>query len=94
MTADLVSLALTEKADLVIAGAAFAEKNGCFINDRELCQNFDKAVDPPGDALDDIRFLWRFAGRDETFDLQNLRQEMTETLGLTAENNKNETVHQ
>ena len=91
---DILAGALTEKADLIIAGAAFAEKNGCFINDQEYGQNFDKAVDPPADALDDIRFLWRFVGRAESFDRQNLRQEMTETLGLTVESNKKETVPQ
>ncbi|MCP4709901.1 MAG: molybdopterin-dependent oxidoreductase [Planctomycetes bacterium] len=85
---DILAGEHTEKADLIIAGAAFAEKNGCFINNQDFCQNFDKAVDPPGDALDDIKFLWRFTGREETFDLQKLQKEMTKTLGLTVESDK------
>ena len=89
---DILSGALIEKADLIIAGAAFAEKNGCFINDQEFCQSFDKAIEPPGDALDDIRFLWRFVGRDETFEWRKLQQEMTKTLGLNQETNNKETI--
>lgn len=44
-------------ADVVLPGAAFAEKTGTFVNTERRVQLFDKAVDPPGDARADLDIL-------------------------------------
>ena len=79
---DVLSGTLAEQADLVLAGAAWSEKQGCFINDQDMCQNFNKAVDPPGEADDDACILWRLDGREETFDLAQVRREMSDVIKL------------
>ncbi|KPK74582.1 MAG: hypothetical protein AMJ79_13735, partial [Phycisphaerae bacterium SM23_30] len=86
---DVLSGTLAEQADLVLAGAAWSEKQGCFINDQDMCQNFNKAVDPPGEADDDARILWRLDGREETFDLAQVRREMSDVIELPPVENVN-----
>jgi formate dehydrogenase major subunit len=44
-------------ADVVLPGAAFAEKTGTFANTERRVQLFEKAIDPPGQARDDLDIL-------------------------------------
>ncbi|MBI2409319.1 MAG: formate dehydrogenase subunit alpha [Gemmatimonadetes bacterium] len=44
-------------ADVVLPGAAFAEKTGTFANTERRVQLFDKAIDPPGQARADLEIL-------------------------------------
>jgi NADH-quinone oxidoreductase subunit G len=79
---DILPGPLTGLADAVIAGAAWTEKPGSFINDQELRQEFAAAVDRPGGAVDSAAVLWHLAGRAAPFDIQRLDKEMTELWAL------------
>jgi formate dehydrogenase alpha subunit len=48
-------------AHLVLPGACFAEKTGTFTNTERRFQLIRKAVDPPGEALDDFTILCRMS---------------------------------
>ena len=62
----VVELTMTETAklaDVVLPAAAFSEKDGTFTNCERRVQRVRKAVDPPGDAIEDWRMLGRLAAR-------------------------------
>jgi formate dehydrogenase major subunit len=46
-----------ERADVVLPGASFLEKDGTFTNGERRIQRVRKAIDPPGDARPDWRIL-------------------------------------
>ncbi len=48
-------------ADVLLPGACFAEKNGTFTNTERRIQYVQKAVDPPGEALQDWQIISRLA---------------------------------
>lgn len=48
-------------ADVLLPGACFAEKNGTFTNTERRIQYVQKAVEPPGEALQDWRIISRLA---------------------------------
>jgi len=65
-------------ADVVLAGASFAEKEGTFTSTERRVQRVRKALDPPGKALPDWQILtrlavkmgadWSYASASEIFD--------------------------
>ncbi len=52
-----LSSALTDAADAVFPGAAYAEKEGAYTNSRGLVQRIRPAFGPPGDARRDIEII-------------------------------------
>jgi formate dehydrogenase alpha subunit len=48
-------------ADIILAGAPAAEKDGTFTNSERRVQRFFKAVDPPGIALSDWEIICKFS---------------------------------
>jgi formate dehydrogenase major subunit/formate dehydrogenase alpha subunit len=56
---DIFPTDTTRLADLVLPAACFAEKEGTFTNTERRVQRLRKAVDPPGDARDDLTILCR-----------------------------------
>lgn len=44
-------------ADIVLPAASFAEKNGTFVNTERRIQRVKKAINPPGEAKDDIEII-------------------------------------
>ena len=67
---DIFHTDTTRLADLVLPAACFAEKDGTFTNTERRVQLLRKAVDPPGQALDDYTILCRVArarGLDFTY---------------------------
>jgi len=60
---DIFPTETTEFADIILPGAAFAEKNGTFVNSDRRVGRVRKAVDPPGEARQDWKILWEIAGR-------------------------------
>jgi NADH-quinone oxidoreductase subunit G len=52
---------LTEAADVVLAGACFAEKEACYTNAQGLLQTTSKVIPPPGYALEDTVILLKLA---------------------------------
>ena len=55
----LLRSATTDLADFVLPGASFAEKRGSMINGEGRLQRLNRAIMPPGQALDDWQILLR-----------------------------------
>jgi NADH-quinone oxidoreductase subunit G len=67
-------------ADLVLPGAAYAEKHGTYVNTEGRVQRGEKAVFPPGEAREDwaiLRAVSELAGKKLSFDsFDQLRAQM------------------
>ncbi len=76
-------------ADVVLPGAAYAEKSGTWVNLEGRVQRGDRAVFPPGDAREDwtiLRALSSVLGHTLPFDsLDQLRAEMAKDSPMLAE---------
>jgi formate dehydrogenase major subunit len=78
-------------ADVVLPASAFAEKTGSFTNTDRLVQIGRQAIDPPGDARQDLWIIqamaaqlgldWRYADVGEVFD--EMRHTMPHIAGIT-----------
>ena len=68
------------QADLVLPGAAYAEKHGTYVNTEGRVQRGEKAAFPPGEAREDwsiLRAVSELAGKSLPFDsFRQLRQQM------------------
>ena len=58
---DIFLTETAQKADVVLPGACFAEKDGTFTNTERRVQRIRKAVNPPGEAKDDLTILTMLA---------------------------------
>jgi NADH-quinone oxidoreductase subunit G len=69
-----------KQADLILPGAAYAEKHGTYVNTEGRVQRGEKAAFPPGDAREDwaiLRAVSELAGKTLPFDsFAQLRQQM------------------
>ncbi len=69
-----------KQADLILPGAAYAEKHGTYVNTEGRVQRSEKAAFPPGDARADwtiLRAVSELAGKTLPFDsFAQLRQQM------------------
>ena len=66
---DILSGALTEKAQVVLPGSSFAEKDGVFVNSQKRAQVIRRDIDPVGHGHDDLAILQRVlkaAGRADS----------------------------
>ncbi|SNS71671.1 NAD-dependent formate dehydrogenase catalytic subunit /NAD-dependent formate dehydrogenase iron-sulfur protein [Noviherbaspirillum humi] len=80
-------------ADVVLPASAFAEKTGTFTNTDRLVQLGRQAIDPPGDARQDLWIIqqmanglgldWRYGDVAEVFD--EMRRSMPSIGGITWE---------
>ncbi len=77
-------------AEIVLAGASFAEREGTVINHAGLAQSLRPAIRPPGDAKPDGRFLQDLAGRSGLFHPESLRTEMASKIPAFAAFGKEE----
>lgn len=73
---DLLQSALTAAAHFVLAGAAWAEKDGAYVNHAGLAQAIRRGLRGPGDARPDGRILWDLNQRAGLFHAATLRQEL------------------
>jgi NADH-quinone oxidoreductase subunit G len=76
------------QADLVLPGAAYAEKHGTYVNTEGRVQHSEKAVFPPGEAREDwaiLRAVSELAGKTLPFDsFGELRQQMVKEFPALA----------
>jgi NADH-quinone oxidoreductase subunit G len=76
------------RADVVLPGAAYAEKDGTYVNTEGRVQLSHRAVYPPGEAREDwtiLRAISAALGKPLPFDsLQQLRRHMHEAVPLLA----------
>jgi formate dehydrogenase alpha subunit len=71
-------------ADIVLPGAAFAEKDGTFTNTERRVQRIRQALMPPGEAKADWEIISALAGKmGKPFDYQSASQIMEEIASLT-----------
>jgi formate dehydrogenase major subunit len=80
-------------ADVILPASSFAEKTGSFTNTDRLVQLGRQAIDPPGDARQDLWIIqqmaqrlglpWHYAGVGEVFD--EMRRLMPSIAGITWE---------
>jgi NADH-quinone oxidoreductase subunit G len=73
---DIFSSELSKKADIVLAGAAFTERDGTFVNHRGLAQSFRAATRPPNASRADGRILNELCQRQGLFNVEVLRKEI------------------
>ncbi len=60
---DIFLTETAKKADVVLPSACFAEKDGTFTNTERRVQRVRKAVNPPGEAKDDLTIISELAKR-------------------------------
>ncbi|HET6425754.1 MAG TPA: molybdopterin-dependent oxidoreductase, partial [Planctomycetaceae bacterium] len=73
---DLLESSLSHAAHYVLAGAAWAEKEGTFVNHAGLAQGIFRGVRGPGEARPDGRILWELNDRKGLFRASTVRQEI------------------
>lgn len=73
---DLLASAASAKAQFVLAGAAWAEKDGTFVNHNGLAQGIHRALRGPEGSRPDGRILMELLGRSGLFHASTLRQEI------------------
>ena len=87
-------------ADVVLPASAFPEKTGTFINSDRTVQLGRQAIDPPGDARQDLWIIqeiarrlgldWHYNGPEDVFN--EMRQGMDSIAGITWERLQQEAV--
>jgi NADH-quinone oxidoreductase subunit G len=81
---DILPSAASRMANFVLAGGAFAERDGTFVNHAGLAQEIRRAVRGPVEARPDGRILWELANRRGLFNVPALRKEIAETIPALA----------
>ena len=77
---DLLASELTERANYLLAGSAWAERDGTFINFKGLAQQIRRALRGPDDCWQDGRILSELAGRRGLFHAPTVRQEIASQI--------------
>ena len=60
---DIFPTESTPFADVILPGICFAEKNGTFVNSDRRVNRVRKAVDPPGNAMNEWETIWEISKR-------------------------------
>lgn len=81
---DLLGSAASAKAHFVLAGSAWAEKDGTFVNHKGLAQAIHRGLRGPGESRQDGRILMELAGRKGLFHASTLRQEIAGAIPALA----------
>ena len=77
---DILASPASAAAHYVLPGAAFAEKDGTFVNHSGLAQAIHRAVRAPGMARPDGRILWELAGRRGLYQPPLIRGEIARSI--------------
>ncbi|WP_010587669.1 molybdopterin-dependent oxidoreductase [Schlesneria paludicola] len=81
---DLIATPASDKAQFVLAGAAWAEKDGTFVNHAGLAQAIHRGLRGPEFSRPDGRILMELAGRHGLFHASTLRQEIAGEIPALA----------
>lgn len=81
---DSLATPASARANFVLAGGSFAERDGCVVNHSGLAQEIHRAVHGPDDARPDGRILWELAGRTGLFNASRVRKEIGEAIPALA----------
>jgi formate dehydrogenase major subunit len=85
---DIFLTETAELADVVLPAACWAEKEGTFTNTERRVQRINKAVNPPGEALEDWLIIKKLAekmGYKELFDYNSPREIFGEIRKVTPQ---------
>lgn len=77
---DLLASPLSDQAQFVLAGAAWAEKDGTFVNHAGLAQAIHRGLRGPGDSRPDGRILWDLNQRKGLFHAASVRRELASEI--------------
>ncbi len=77
---DILLSPASRRANYVLPGGSFAERDGTFINHAGLAQEIHRTIRSPDEAKPDGRILWDLAGRRGLLNLALLRREIGETI--------------
>ncbi len=81
---DLIQSPLSDAAHIVLPGAAFAEKDGTFVNYKNLAQGIVRAIRCPAEGYTDARILMELAGRTGMFNARLVRREIGDQISQFA----------
>jgi len=73
---DIAASPAAASADYVLPGAAWAEKEGSYVNHAGLLQSTERAVRPPGMARAEGRTFWELAGRPRLYHAGDVLREL------------------
>jgi NADH-quinone oxidoreductase subunit G len=82
---DIFPSPASRRADFVLAGGSFAERDGTFINHAGLAQAIRRAVHGPGESRPDGRILWELAARRGMYQANAMRRELAQSVPALAE---------
>jgi NADH-quinone oxidoreductase subunit G len=84
----VLQTALAKVADVVLPGAAWVEKDACYTNDQQMVLAASKALNPPGEAVEDWQILTSVAaalGLAFTYaSSQQVRTDIAAALGASS----------
>jgi NADH-quinone oxidoreductase subunit G len=82
---DLLASPLCDRVSYVLPGAAWAEKDGCYVNQDGVLQATERGVRPLEEARAEGRIFWELAGRPRLYHAGDVRQELAaEIVGFAA----------
>ncbi|MCK6456538.1 MAG: 2Fe-2S iron-sulfur cluster-binding protein [Phycisphaerae bacterium] len=74
---DLLPSALSNAAAVVLPACAWAEREGCFVNQAGRIQSFDAGLNPPEGAQRDGQYLYSVAGYEGLYRASRVRELMS-----------------
>ena len=77
---DILSSELTAAAQVVLPGAAFAEKEGAYVNHAGLAQMIARSIHSPAEGYSDGRILMELCQREGLFNARVLRKELASNI--------------
>ncbi|MFV1964132.1 MAG: molybdopterin-dependent oxidoreductase [Pirellulaceae bacterium] len=79
---DLFTTPLFEQAHYQLPAAAFAEREGSFVNRDDRLQTFRWAVRPPAGVLSEGQLLWRLLGKPGLFQARSLLDDIAREMAF------------
>ena len=77
---DLFSSPLSQRADYLLPGAAFAEREGSYVNYADRLQSFKWAVRPPMGVQLEGRLFWQLLGREGMYNATAVLSEIAREI--------------
>jgi NADH-quinone oxidoreductase subunit G len=81
---DILASPATANADYVLPSAAWAEKEGSYVNHKGLLQMTERAVRAPGHARPEGRTFWELAGRPRMYHAGDVLRELGKEIPYFA----------
>ncbi len=81
---DLFPSDVSQRAQMVIPEAAFAERDGSFVNVHDRLQSFGFAIRPPAGVVPAGRLLWALSGRQGLYNAKLVLQDAAREIVLLS----------